>query len=524
MTERHHAAGELGHDDLNPALAGAVSLVSDHRDAHLARTLAGDDLDHREDDDLEVGNDAAPGDVLEVAADHAVEPGGVALRDLPPAGDAGLHGKALQVVLGVLRHLVGQRRARAHDGHLAQEHVDELRELVDGVLADELADPGDARVLFHLEHGAGDLVLPLELGEALVGVLVHAAELPHAEGGQAAVAVGLAHANLTVERVALALQADGRRQHKARDGDDGQHAAAEHDVEGTLHGAVAQASAIPVLHGLHGLVAHAHFTIIHGLGNKRGPHRRVLPCHFVSSQVQIHVPVPRDPPIDEFKLRMIYRCNVPLRLTGHVQRKQLPKRGVAFAHVYQAPAFMTVDLLHPGLLPHQRALLYVKNAVFDPRDAVAHHAVVVEHAAIPVLRIVRHGRIGPLLTAGNAAAKAQLGQSPIERGGIARGDEEILLVHGFGLERPGAAPLKPELLLHHKSVLHQLVRDNAADLFAGLALFSIGSVDQIPADAAALAVGSGAAKGTGQLLLAPHCLFHVSPPSPAPRRTRMQGR
>ena len=67
-----------------------------------------------------------------------------------------------------------------------------------------------------------------------------------------------------------------------------------------------------------------------------------------------------------------------------------------------------------------------------------------------------------------------------------RGNEEIFLVHRFGLERPGAIPLKPELLLHHKSVLQQVVRDNATDLFAGLALFSIGGVDQIPANAAML--------------------------------------
>lgn len=98
--------------------------------------------------------------------------------------------------------------------------------------------------------------------------------------------------------------------------------------------------------------------------------------------------------------------------------------------------------------------------------------------------------------AGDATAKAQLGQSPIKRGGIVRSDEEIFLVHGFGLERPGTVPLKPELLLHHKSVLHKVMRDNAADLFAGLALFSIGGVDQIPADAAVLAVGGGDTKGS----------------------------
>ena len=173
---------------------------------------------------------------------------------------------------------------------------------------------------------------------------------------------------------------------------------------------------------------------------------------------------------------------------------------------------MTVDLLYTGLLPHQRALFYVQHAVFYAGDAVAHHAVVVQYAAVPVLRIVRHGRISPLPAAGNAAAKAQLGQSPIERGGIARGDEKIFLVHGFGLERPCAVPLKPELLLHHKSVLHKVVRDNAADLFAGLALFSIGGVDQIPADAAMLAVGGDAVKCAWQLLLAPCRLFHVLTP------------
>ena len=245
--------------------------MSDHRDAHLARTLAGEDLDHREDDDLEVGDDAALGEVLKVSADHAVEPGRVALRHLPPAGDPGLHGQALQIEFCVLGHLVGQRRARADDGHLAKENVDELWELVDGVLADELTDLRYARVILHLEHGAGDLVLPLELGETLVGVFVHASELPHAEGGQAAVAVGLAHADLAVERVALALQADSRRQHQARHSDDGQYEAAEHDVERALYGTIAQARAVPVLHGLHGLVAHAHLAAIHSLGYKRGP-------------------------------------------------------------------------------------------------------------------------------------------------------------------------------------------------------------------------------------------------------------
>lgn len=139
----------------------------------------------------------------------------------------------------------------------------------------------------------------------------------------------------------------------------------------------------------------------------------------------------------------------------------------------------------------------MQHAVFYARDAVAHHAVIVQYAAVPVLCIVRHGHVRPLPTAGDATAKAQLGQSPIKRGGIVRSDEEIFLVHGFGLERPGTVPLKPELLLHYKGVFHKLVRDNAADLFAGLALFSIGGVNQIPADATVLAVGGDAVNAPG---------------------------
>ena len=168
-------------------------------------------FDDRERHDLQVGGNPALCDIFKIATNHAVEVGVVTVGHLPPASYAWLNGQTLQVVLGVLRDLIRQRRARAHHRHLPQEHVQELRELVDGVLADEPADPGDAGVLLHLEHGAGDLVLLLELIEAFVGVLVHGAELPHAEGRQAAVGAGLPYSDLAVEWAALALQADERR-------------------------------------------------------------------------------------------------------------------------------------------------------------------------------------------------------------------------------------------------------------------------------------------------------------------------
>ena len=143
------------------------------------------------------------------------------------------------------------------------------------MLADELPDLGDARILPHLEHGAGDLVLLLELGEALVGVPVHGAELPHAEGGQTAVGAGLPHADLAVEGAAFALEADGGGQHQSGDRDEDERGTAEHDVKGALNGAVGQARTIPVHDGLHGLVAAAALMPVHGLSNERRPRGRI---------------------------------------------------------------------------------------------------------------------------------------------------------------------------------------------------------------------------------------------------------
>ena len=187
------------------------------------------------------------------------------------------------------------------------------------MFADELPDLGDAGVLPHLEHGAGDLVLFPELGEALVGVLVHGAELPHAEGGQAAVGAGLAHADLAVERAALALQTDERRQHQAGNRDYDEHSTAEHDVERALYGPVGQARAIPVHNGLHGLVAAGALTPVHGLSNQYRPRGHIALCYFFSSHNKTYVPVPRNPPPSmNSKCERIAGATSPLRFAGHV--------------------------------------------------------------------------------------------------------------------------------------------------------------------------------------------------------------
>lgn len=116
-------------------------------------------------------------DVPYVAADaalHLVEGLGLAAvaGDLAPAGDAGLDVVAdhvfvdqVGVFLGVLEH-VG---AGSHDAHLPEQHVDELRELVDAGLAQYLAPPGHAGVV------------PRGLQAVGLGVDLHAAELQAGE-------------------------------------------------------------------------------------------------------------------------------------------------------------------------------------------------------------------------------------------------------------------------------------------------------------------------------------------------------
>lgn len=123
----------------------------------------------------------------------------------------------------LLKHLdeLGTLRARADEGHLASEDVEELRELVDGSFPDEAADAGDARVAWD--------------GPALLfvgfGLLHHGAELVH-------------HERLVMKADALLLEDDRARRGELDEGRDDEHDRAEEDdadegaadVDGALRG------------------------------------------------------------------------------------------------------------------------------------------------------------------------------------------------------------------------------------------------------------------------------------------------
>lgn len=113
------------------------------------------------------------GDVPEVAVDSALElvVGGDAASeavDLCIAGNAGLHAVTVHVVghlIGIFFGVPEHVGTWANDGHVANQDVPELGDLIEVALAEELSEPGDA------------FVSPDCLTEVGTGIETHGAEL-----------------------------------------------------------------------------------------------------------------------------------------------------------------------------------------------------------------------------------------------------------------------------------------------------------------------------------------------------------
>lgn len=135
--------------------------------------------------------------IAKIQLNHFFEAQVAAAHYLPRTAAAGFYRQALHVVLAVQGNLARQAGARANEVHLAQEHVDELGQLVDAVLANEVTHTGNnARVVLHFKHGASGLVLGLQVLEHLVCVGNHAAELVDLKQVERAVFAHAAHAPL----------------------------------------------------------------------------------------------------------------------------------------------------------------------------------------------------------------------------------------------------------------------------------------------------------------------------------------
>ena len=93
----------------------------------------------------------------------------------------GLHQQALTLAVRVVEELLGERRPRADQAHVSEQHVEELRELVDRQPTDRAADRRDPRVVADLEDGTRVHVQLDMLEPPVVRVAIHGAELQHAE-------------------------------------------------------------------------------------------------------------------------------------------------------------------------------------------------------------------------------------------------------------------------------------------------------------------------------------------------------
>jgi len=93
-------------------------------------------------EDPEVEPERPRARVLEVEREPAIELVDLAAAaDLPQARDPWNHGKSLRVISGVLLDLARHRRTRADQAHVALEHVEQLRHLVDAELAKHRPEP-----------------------------------------------------------------------------------------------------------------------------------------------------------------------------------------------------------------------------------------------------------------------------------------------------------------------------------------------------------------------------------------------
>src|SRR5512146_1716810 len=74
------------------------------------------------------------------------------------------------------------RRAWSHERHLAGEHIEELRQLVEAESTKQPPDPRDSRIVSQLEQPAVGIRVEVSNRRALAfGLVRHAAKLPHHE-------------------------------------------------------------------------------------------------------------------------------------------------------------------------------------------------------------------------------------------------------------------------------------------------------------------------------------------------------
>ena len=184
---------------------------------------------NRRREDHQVETERPVVDVVEVEPSIGAEVRIVACLHLPQTGHTGWHAQSVEQSVVELRHLVGQRRPRPHEAHLAAQHVPQLRQLVERRGAKHTSDARHTRVVLELEQWPGPLVRSPQHRQLGFGLDTHGAELDHVE--RAAVAT---HAALPEQHRAPVVEDDRRSDQDGEGRSEGEHRKRAEEVEQPL--------------------------------------------------------------------------------------------------------------------------------------------------------------------------------------------------------------------------------------------------------------------------------------------------
>src|SRR5215813_2580631 len=121
-------------------------------------------------------------DVLQIQMHPLLEGKIAAAGNLPEASQPGLHTEA--TLLPGLFHpnrIANRQRARANDAHIAQQDIDQLRQLIDARAPQPLPDSSNSRVVLDFEDRPTLLVQVLDVLHARFGIDTHRPEFEHAK-------------------------------------------------------------------------------------------------------------------------------------------------------------------------------------------------------------------------------------------------------------------------------------------------------------------------------------------------------
>ncbi len=135
----------------------------------------------------------------------------------------------------VLVNFTRKRRARADNGEMASEHIQKLRELINRMLADKLANVSYARIVLNLEKWAIGFIPCTKLFKALIRIPIHAPKLKHRERADLALASNSRHSTLHINGITRALQPNCQTKQQARYKPHNHDACTEYNVEQALY-------------------------------------------------------------------------------------------------------------------------------------------------------------------------------------------------------------------------------------------------------------------------------------------------